>query len=128
MVPAKRYSRQRAAILEVVKSASNHPTAEMVYEQVRESIPNISLGTVYRNLRVLTEEEKIREVVFDDNIKRYEDYMEQHYHCICTECGKIQDIPGASDSVIQAIQTNIPDFDISSHRLELYGTCDECQE
>ncbi|MBS1272282.1 MAG: Peroxide-responsive repressor PerR [Candidatus Marinimicrobia bacterium] len=86
MVPTKRYSRQRAAVLKAVQESENHPTAEMIFETVREKIPNVSLGTGYRNLSVLTDEGKIREIIFDDNVKRYEDYMQEHYHCICTEC------------------------------------------
>jgi len=127
MVAQKRYSRQRAAVLKTVQESDNHPTAEMVYEAVREEIPNVSLGTVYRNLSFLTEERKIREIVFDDNVKRYEDFMEEHYHCICTRCGNIQDVPVQSDELIEALGKQISDFQISSHRLELYGVCEECR-
>lgn len=128
MVPPKRYSKQRAAVLEAVQESDPHPTAEMIYETVRNQIHNISLGTVYRNLNVLSEEGKIREVVFNDNTKRYEECSEDHYHCICSECGVIKDIPIPSAEFISPVTHQIEGFTVSSHRLELYGLCTDCQK
>lgn len=122
----ERYSRQREAILNTVRKARSHPTAEWVYETVRGEIPNISLGTVYRNLKYLTTHGKIEEVILDDNVTRYDGNVGDHYHCICEECGKILDVALDAENMLSQIETQISDFKISTHKLEFYGLCDSC--
>ena len=86
----KRYSKQRACILENLKNREDHPTAEMVYESVRKEIPNISMGTVYRNLKELADHHKI--LCFTQNGRDHFDGKEfPHIHVCCTQCGKIED-------------------------------------
>jgi len=128
MTPPKRYSRQREKILEAVRTATVHPTAEMVYETVREEIPNLSLGTVYRNLNLLTEEGKISEVVLEDNIKRYDGNTDDHYHCICESCGRIFDVSLDAEPLVNELAEQIRDFTIDSHKIEFYGHCENCSE
>jgi len=122
----ERYSRQREAVYNSVVQSHEHPTAELIFEDVRRNIPNISLGTVYRNLKYLVEKGKIREVVLDDNVSRYDGNVADHYHCICTECGEIQDISIEASSLIGDIASKIKHFTITSHKLEFYGVCDKC--
>ena len=126
-MPQERYSRQREAVLNTVMASTIHPTAEIVYERVREEIPTISLGTVYRNLNHLVKKGRILEVLLDDNVTRYDGNVEEHYHCICTECGEILDVHLDADTVIAGLASRIDSFQVTSHKFELYGVCEECR-
>ena len=124
----RRYSKQREAVLQAVMRADVHPTAEWVYETVREDLPNISLGTVYRNLKLLTDEGRLQEVVLDDNVTRYDGNTSEHYHCICERCGKILDVDLDADEAFAELTEQINDFSVLDHNLEFYGLCEKCAE
>lgn len=87
----KHYSKQREAILEVLRSTDTHPTANWIYEKVREKIPNISLGTVYRNLSGLTADGEILQIDVGDGFEHYDGDISPHLHLYCRECKKIFD-------------------------------------
>jgi len=126
MVASKRYSKQREKILEAVMHSEEHPTAEMVYEEVRKVLPKVSLGTVYRNLNLLTEEGRVRELILEDNVKRYDGNLTDHYHCICKSCGDIMDITLESGEILHNLSSRINNFQIDDHKIEFYGHCVEC--
>lgn len=126
MTPGKRYSKQREMILQTVKNSTAHPTAEMVYESVREEIPKVSLGTVYRNLNLLTSEGEIRELVLEDDAKRYDGNLGEHYHCICQNCGEITDVYFDSRDLINELKSQISGFQIEDQKVEFYGLCKSC--
>lgn len=88
----QRYSRQREEILKIVMGTKTHPTADWVYEEARRSIPNISLGTVYRNLNLLADEGVIMRIVLDDGKVRFDGNSDDHHHFICNDSGKVYDI------------------------------------
>ncbi|MBI3579969.1 MAG: transcriptional repressor [Ignavibacteriales bacterium] len=121
-------SRQREKIFQVLKRTTSHPTAEWVYERVREQIPRISLGTVYRNLHILKEQGKIRELDFGEGLHRYDAMVEQHYHFVCQSCGVVKDldVPPQQD-LHQRVESAVAGT-IRSHRLDFYGICNECVE
>ena len=85
------YSRQREAIKKIVKNTNCHPTADWIFIQTKKNIPNISLGTIYRNLKRLVEEGEIN-TIYDGNITRYDWNIESHDHLKCTECGDLIDV------------------------------------
>ena len=87
-----KYSRQREVILEYLKSVSNHPTADIIYNEIRKENPNISLGTVYRNLDKLSQKGDIVRLKFTDNKDRFDGNSLHHYHGLCTKCGNVEDI------------------------------------
>ena len=87
-----RYSRQRELITEIIKGRSDHPTADMIYSSAREFEPNISLGTVYRNLKLLTDEREIITLETEDKRLHYDGDTSRHSHFICSKCGKIIDL------------------------------------
>jgi Fe2+ or Zn2+ uptake regulation protein len=87
----KHYSKQREAILEVLRETDTHPTANWIYEKVREKIPNISLGTVYRNLSGLTADGEILQIDVGDGFEHYDGDISPHLHLYCKECEKIFD-------------------------------------
>jgi Fe2+ or Zn2+ uptake regulation protein len=88
----RRHTKQRQAILDVLRRSRSHPTADMVYEEVKKLIPALSKGTVYRNLKVLLEEGEISELALSGTMSRYEGNGKDHYHFICERCGKIIDL------------------------------------
>ena len=87
----QRYSKQRETLLQYLRSVTCHPTAETVYLQVRKEIPNISLGTVYRNLNQLAEEGTILRLTANNGADYYDGFIQPHLHILCTRCGKIDD-------------------------------------
>ena len=91
-----RYSLQREIIKKIVCSTKSHPTAEWIYSEAKKKIHNISLGTVYRNLKRLEEIGSIKPI-HDDNIIKYDGNTKEHHHLKCTECGKLIDIDIASN-------------------------------
>ncbi|ACL69652.1 Fur family transcriptional regulator [Halothermothrix orenii] len=122
-----RMTKQRKAILKVLKSTKSHPTADWVYEQVKEEIPNISLGTVYRNLNVLAEMGKIMVLDYGSTYSRYDGNPENHYHFKCLECGRVYDVDiPVKESLNKEVNENTA-FKVTYHRTEFYGVCPECQ-
>ena len=119
-----KYSRQRASIKEYLAGTVEHPTADTVYMHVREEFPNISLGTVYRNLNLLAD---IGEAV---KITTFDGRTEPHYHVVCGSCGKVEDLEMSSEEIasINNAADSVFDGKITSHTTLFYGTCKECLE
>lgn len=120
----KKYSRQREAILSVLCSTETHPTANWVYNQVRETIPNISLGTVYRNLAALSAAGEIISLSVGDGYERFDGNNSRHAHFYCKTCGKITDFTLDTDYLAEAARKNgfTPDSSVYIVR----GVCGEC--
>jgi len=122
-----RKSKQKEAILRVVKGTNSHPTADWVYEQVRQEIPSISLGTVYRNLKLLKKEGEILELDFAGTLSRFDGITQNHYHFRCEQCGRIFDLDEPVDKTLDNRIARKTDFMVVNHRLEFYGLCKDCQ-
>ena len=122
-----KYSKQREQILEIVNSSYCHPDAYMVYKQVKETIPDISLGTVYRNLKFLCDNNLIRKLSISNENDRF-DHIDSHCHLYCIRCHNIIDI---SDDLLQTFDKIIlenSNFQILSDDLVFNGICHECSE
>ena len=116
----KRFSKRRQCILDNLESRKDHPTADMVYRSVRDQIPNISLGTVYRNLKDLADEGVI--ISFTQNGKEHFDGNNHpHMHLCCSVCGKIEDLPL---NVEKYAPKGDPDFVIRN--VIIQGVCSDC--
>lgn len=87
-----RYSKQRETIYHFLQNDYSHPTVETVYFHIKKTIPDISLGTVYRNLNLLADQKKIRRLDIGDGCVHYDGQMIPHHHFVCDVCGQIQDI------------------------------------
>jgi len=125
MEPIKqRYSKQRETILQVIQSTLIHPNADWVYKETRKQIPNISLGTVYRNLNQLVESGRILKLK-DEAMVRYDGNTGQHDHFRCSVCGKWYDVKMIDQSIIKSFADK-HDFQIESFNLVLEGTCKSC--
>ena len=113
-----KYSRQRESIKASLMNRHDHPTADALYASIREEFPNISLGTVYRNLNLLVETGEIRKLTCGDG--------RQHYHFVCTECSQVYDMDlGALEELNQDAQSCAPGI-IDSHYVLFYGRCKNC--
>jgi len=119
-------TRQKKAIMDVLKATSSHPTAEWVYDQVKKEIPNISLGTVYRNLKMMNDTGEIKERYFRDGIGRFDARIDNHYHFICELCGKISDINEPGNNNLNSVISEKTGLYINSHSIEFTGLCTEC--
>ena len=127
-----RMTHQRNVILEEVQKGPPHPTADEIYERVRKRLPRISLGTVYRNLDVLATCGLIRKLEPGQSQMRFEAETTEHYHTVCTRCGKIEDAPiEPSDDALEVLEKalgKLTRYGIFGHKLEFLGLCKECME
>ena len=115
---------QRIAILMAMNNLKNHPTADKIFEHVRQQNPNISLATVYKVLDVLVQNEIIRSVKTDRDTKRYDAIMDNHHHIYFSDSEKIEDF--FDDNLTKILQNyftenSIPNFSIEDIRLEIVG-------
>lgn len=122
----RKRSKQRDAIVAFLKTRKDHPTADMVYQEIRTIIPNISLGTVYRNLSLLSEQGDILRLACDGKMDHFDADTRPHYHFICNCCGCVQDVSFPySEQIDQDAGVNFPGK-ILGHSLLFEGYCEEC--
>ena len=116
-----RFSIQRKVIKDIVRSTKSHPSADWIFNKAKMVIPNISLGTVYRNLKYL---EKIGEIntILDDQITRYDGNTKLHHHLKCTKCGDLIDISNYNNIVSKKILDKYK-FTIKEVNLMILGEC-----
>jgi Fur family ferric uptake transcriptional regulator len=120
-------TQQRRAILNELCRTTAHPTADELYRQVREQLPHVSLGTVYRNLETLSVLGLIQKLEMAGSQRRYDGNPEPHDHARCLSCGAIADIPNG------VRRRSLPDrdlngFRVTGYRLELLGNCAKCSD
>ncbi|MCD6117708.1 transcriptional repressor [bacterium] len=121
-------SRQRELILRIVRSTKKHPTADEVFADARQEMPNISMGTVYRNLHFLKEQGRIKELCFPNCPVRYDGDLRDHYHIKCTECGRIEDVSHLSPrAAINEIE-ELTGYQVHTAHIKFQGICPECQK
>jgi Fe2+ or Zn2+ uptake regulation protein len=121
-----RMTRQRRVILEELRKKNDHPTADQIYERVRRHLPHISLGTVYRNLEVLTFLGEIQTLETSGAQKRFDGIAQKHYHIRCVHCGCVEDAPIAPLNRLEDALYGSTVYTIIGHRLEFVGLCPGC--
>lgn len=121
-----RITPQRHAILEYLINSMSHPTADDIYKALEGKFPNMSVATVYNNLRVFREVGLVKELTFGDSSSRFDFVTSHHYHVICEKCGKIVDFlyPGLDE--VEHLASHVTGFKVENHRMEIYGSCPEC--
>lgn len=119
---------QKQAILDVLRSSQKMATAEEVYGRVREKYPNVSLGTVYRNLQNYSQQGLVRRTLLTDGKARFELAGNiHHHHLICLTCGETAEVPWCPvGPEVTAFMTE-SDFLPVSHQFEVYGYCRQCR-
>ena len=116
-----RYSHKREAIQEIVYGTNSHPTADWIFRKAKVKIPNISLGTVYRNLKQLDDAQLIN-TLYDGNIARYDWNREPHDHLKCKICGDLIDVQLFDDQIRNTIKKQYK-FEADDVLMTIIGTC-----
>jgi len=123
---ALKYSKQREMIYEFLKDRTDHPTADIVYHGVKNDCPNISLGTVYRNLMLLSDLGQIQRLNVGDGADHFDPVTKDHNHFICTKCGQIFDLEMDGLSCLDEEAVKHIKGKIDYHKIFFYGTCEKC--
>ena len=123
---ALKYSRQREAIKEFMMTRKDHPTADVVYMNVRKEFPNISLGTVYRNLTLLSDMGELLRLRVGDGVDHFDATTTPHYHFICKDCGTVTDLELPIMHSIDTVANESFNGRIDGHVTYFYGTCEHC--
>lgn len=123
-----KHSSQRDSILEFLKTRKDHPTADVVYMNVRKSFPNISLGTVYRNLTLLSDIGQIAKIRVGDGVDHFDADTSPHHHFVCKECGAVIDLTLLPLSSVDEAASAHFDGQIEGHTIYFYGKCGACCE
>ena len=121
-----KHSRQRDSIMEFLSQRKDHPTADTVYMNVRKTFPNISLGTVYRNLTLLADIGEISRIRVGDGVDHFDADTSPHYHFICKECGSVIDLDMEDMTEINQAANQNFDGTIEGHITYFYGNCGNC--
>ncbi len=120
----------RRVVLEVVRGTDSHPTAELVHEMVRRRLPRVSLGTVYRNLRLLVAQGLVNELPGPH--ARFDGNVSDHHHFTCLGCGRIADVAGTmTEPHSRALCLRVAaqsGLSVTHHRIDFYGRCAECRD
>lgn len=121
-----KHSRQRDSIKEFLATRKDHPTADVVYMGVRQIFPNISMGTVYRNLTLLAEIGEIARLRVGDGVDHFDYDTSPHYHFVCSRCGRVRDLAlPFSEVLIEEARENFTG-EIKGQMTYFYGHCADC--
>lgn len=123
---ALKYSRQRESIKEFLAARTDHPTADTVYTNLRKTFPNISLGTVYRNLSLLSDMGEIIKISTGDGADRFDGRTAPHNHFVCRQCHRVIDLDMENiDSIMDVAEKNFAGS-IDHYVVNFYGVCGDC--
>jgi Fur family peroxide stress response transcriptional regulator len=124
----RKHSKKRDAILRVLQSTTAHPGAQWVYDQLKSSIPDLSLATVYRNIALFQKEGAVLSVGVIDGEERFDAHVTPHPHFICACCGSIIDFPCQDMELLKAVTDNREGFRIDHRKTVFTGLCAGCTE
>jgi Fur family ferric uptake transcriptional regulator len=123
-----RMTRQRQVIIEELRKVKSHPTADEIYRKVRRRLPRISLGTVYRNLEILSACGSVSKLDLAGRQRRFDGDLTPHYHVRCVQCGRVEDVRTEPHTELEKSLTHATGYRIIGHRLEFIGICPRCQK
>jgi Fur family peroxide stress response transcriptional regulator len=137
----KKHSKKRELILELIRSTTTHPAAAWVYERAKELVPDLSLATVYRNIREFCSEGRVVSVGVVDGEERFDGRTLSHPHLVCERCGQISDAD-MDDNAFAAMDAHLrsglegaaapgadsPGFSVNFRKTVFYGICDHCKK
>ena len=128
MSKTNRMTKQKKVILDILRGTNIHPSADWVYEQAKRLVPDISLGTIYRNLNVLRDNGDIRELNYGSTYSRYDGKADNHYHFFCEKCSKLLNVAIPVYEGLDKMVQDTTGFVVNYHRMEFYGLCENCKE
>jgi len=123
-----RLTPQREAVLQVIRTREDHPTANEIFEAARALLPAISYATVYNSLRYFRETGLVREINFGNSASRYDGITDRHDHAICTNCGKLVDFDLNEAADLMGAAARKSRFKPETVYLTLMGLCPDCRE
>lgn len=123
-----KYSRQRESVKEFLASRKDHPSADTIYENIRKIYPNVSLGTIYRNLALLESIGEIKRITTGDGADRYDCDIKPHYHFICRNCHSVMDLDMENIDYIKETAAKNFSGSIDSYIVHFHGLCEKCTE
>ena len=126
MEKLRRFSRQRQMELDVVKNRTKHPTADKVYEILKKDHPEISLGTVYRNLNLLAEMGEISRVETSSVKDHFDGNQHPHAHFVCRKCGGVFDLNLDISQLLQSAKGVEGSFQVEDCKVLVQGVCEDC--
>lgn len=121
----RRLTSQRLAILNYLRGVTSHPTCEIIYRELKPTMPKLSLATVYRNVKYLADNNLVLQIKGDDGKTHYDGNTQSHIHLICKECHKIYDIWTKKLPAFKGI-TEVAEVDAID--CTIYGTCSKCKK
>jgi len=124
--PPYKRSKQRERMLALLRSTDAHPTANWLFGKLKKEFPNLSMGTIYRNIGILVHQGLIGRIAFGSTFDRLDANVSDHYHFICEKCNAIIDL---DLPVVRGLENQIPaskGFEVHRHAVEFYGLCPKC--
>lgn len=121
-------TKQRQAVLQVIRESDGHLTANEVFEDARQVLPGISFATVYNSLRYLKNKGQIGEIRFGTDAARYDRKLTRHDHALCSKCGKLVDFELSFPDELIELAADLSKFQAESIELTLHGLCPECSK
>jgi len=129
MAPAIRYSKKREAIYQALQNTTSHPSAEWLYQTLKPEHPDLSLGTVYRNLVFFQEQGMIKSVGVVNGQERFDACVSPHCHFVCHDCGAVIDLNRLElDGDTDHLVSQQYGFEVDRHEFTFYGTCKQCMQ
>lgn len=116
---------QRLAIIEYLETTREHPSAEDIYNALKDRFPSMSFATIYNTLEVLMEKGLVKELPLDSSKKRFDSFTHPHHHFVCKKCGKIVDIERRFEI---SISEDLHSFEVQEFQVVFSGLCPECKE
>ena len=127
----RNFSAKREAIYKTIAESKEHPAAEWIYERLKHDIPDLSLGTVYRNIAVFKEMGLIKSVGVYNGLERYDCDVQPHSHFICKKCFSISDVPKGRNFIDKSMYDFVEKecgASVTGHSVDFYGICISCRE
>ncbi|MBB6731842.1 Fur family transcriptional regulator [Cohnella zeiphila] len=121
-----RMTPQRYAILQFLMESREHPTADDIFRAISPQYPSLSVATVYNNLKLFVDAGLVRELTYGDDSSRFDADLSDHYHAICTRCGKMVDFDHEPVRDVEEAAARSTGFLVHGHRMEVYGICPTC--
>lgn len=112
----------------MLQNTGTHPTADWIYDQLKGEFPNLSMGTVYRNLNILIEQKLIKKIDFGSTFDRFDANIGPHYHFICERCSSVLDLELPVDEALNERVNVSTHHNAQRHRIEFFGICDRCEK
>ena len=127
MEPVRKKSKKRDAILNCIRQTKCHPTAEWIHQQLKPEFPDLSLGTVYRNIAMFKEEGVIQSIGVVNGLERYDFTTAPHTHFVCTQCGEVTDLDDVVLPASVVKETEAAGCTVTGYQLQFTGVCARCQ-